>query len=305
LTFTPLSHSGIQMFMWIYMITRFNSTPKDSKRARGVYLFVSLILLSLTSGTAVINGLGIYRILFEVVPGEENVKMGWDIMDRVNKELLLYGEVTWSVAIFVTDAVLVYRCYTVWFNKKWVSGPPIVLLVVNIGIGAKSIATILSDPSQRDRSLDMANIFISIFLHLIVTILICGRLLHAHRKLALMTSSEKTPSPYLGTISILIESAAPLAVFGIGTAITVALPAFTICGEGWDALPNPIQNLHGAFQFSLCSPLTLSLQLIIFRVAMGWSWADKAESRALISQEMKFADPEAGLRSSFDDGDPN
>lgn len=37
---------------------------------------------------------------------------------------------------------------------------------------------------------------------------------------------------------------------------------------------------------------------------MGWSWADKAESKALISQEMKFADFEAGLRSSFDDGNP-
>lgn len=48
--------------------------------------------------------------------------------------------------------------------------------------------------------------------------------MHAHRKLTLLISSEKNPNPYLGMMSILIESAAPLAVFGIGTAVTVALP---------------------------------------------------------------------------------
>lgn len=95
--------------MWIYMITRLDTTPKESKRARLLYLFISFILLSLTSVAAVINALGIYRVLFEVVPGEsqENIDMGWGIMDRVNKELLLYGEVVWSISVFLTDAVLV------------------------------------------------------------------------------------------------------------------------------------------------------------------------------------------------------
>ena len=118
----------------------------------------------------------------------------------------------------------VYRCYTVWFNKKWISVPPLILLIINIGIGAKSIAVLLSDPTKRDRRLDIANIFISVFLHLIITALICGRLLYAHRKVSLLMTAEKTKNPYLGTISILIESAAPLAIFGIGTAITVAVP---------------------------------------------------------------------------------
>jgi hypothetical protein len=95
--------------MWIYMITRLDTTPKDSRRARLLYLLISFILLALTSATAVINALGIYRVLFEVVPGstKEIVQMGWAIMDQVNKDLFLYGEIVWSASVFLTDAVLV------------------------------------------------------------------------------------------------------------------------------------------------------------------------------------------------------
>ena len=292
-TLVDIALAGIQLFMWIYMITRLGSTPTESKRARMLYIVVSFILLSLSSVAAVFNAIGIYRVLFEAVPGDENVAQGWEIMDRVNKEVLVYGEVVWSIAVFTTDTVLVYRCYTVWFHKRWVSIPPILLLITNMGLLAKSIAVLLTDPTQRDRRLDIANIFISVFLHLIITALICGRLLHAHRKLSQLMTSEKTKNPYLGTMSILIESAAPLALFGIGTAITVALPPY----------PN-VAKVGMIFQIPYKIFMTMSLQLIIFRIAMGWSWAEERESKILISQEMKFADFEAGLRSSssFDDG---
>ncbi|KAH6901850.1 hypothetical protein BKA70DRAFT_675973 [Coprinopsis sp. MPI-PUGE-AT-0042] len=178
---------------------------------------------------------------------------------------------------------MVYRCYAVWFDRKWVAGVPLLLLLANIGVGIKSLVAFLG-PDERDMDLDMANIFISILLHILITILICGKLAHAHRQVE-KGFSLKTRSPFLGTMSILIESAAPLAVSGLGTAIAVALPPSV-----------KVTKVGMIFQILYNVCMGLSLQLIIFRVAMGWSWANRDESRALISQEIQFVDVEGGLQ---------
>ncbi|KAH6901860.1 hypothetical protein BKA70DRAFT_1568074 [Coprinopsis sp. MPI-PUGE-AT-0042] len=276
-TLIDVTLAGIQIFMWIYMLTRFKTTPKESKPARFFYLIVSFVLLWLTTAAAVINGLAIYRILFFVIPGE--MKNGWTIFENTFKELLVESEVIWSTSVFITDGVMVYRCYSVWFDRKWAAGLPFFLFLVNIGISIKSVSTLFG-PGERDMNLDMANIFISTFLHIIITILICGKLSHAHRRVEKALSS-RARNPFAGSISILIESAAPLAVFGLGTAITVALPPSVLATKAGMVLQIPYKFF-----------MTLSLQLIIFRVAMGWSWADKDESRALISQDIQFTNVE-------------
>ncbi|KAH6901847.1 hypothetical protein BKA70DRAFT_1307622 [Coprinopsis sp. MPI-PUGE-AT-0042] len=276
-TMLEVTVAGIQLFMWIYMTSRFKATPKESKPARFLNMAVSFALLWLTTANAVINAAAIYHILFLVVPGDTS--NGWEIMERAYMELYVESELIWTALALITDSVLVYRCYGIWFDRRWAVSLPLLLLLANIGIAIKSVTTMFGT-EERDLTLDVANIFISALLHIIITALICGKLVHVHRKINKALSS-KTPNPFLGMISILIESAAPLAVFGLATAINVALPpSVEVTKVGM-----VVQILY-----NVC--MALSLQLIIFRVAMGWSWADRDESSALMSQQIRFADQE-------------
>ncbi|KAH6868890.1 hypothetical protein BKA70DRAFT_1242727 [Coprinopsis sp. MPI-PUGE-AT-0042] len=206
--------------MWIYMTTRFKATPKESKPARLLYMAVSFALLWLSTANAIINAAAIYRILFLVVPGDTS--NGWEIMERAYRELYVEGEVIWAAFVLITDCVLVYRCYGIWLDRRWAVSLPLLLLLANIGIAIKSITTLYGS-DERDLTLDRANIFISALLHIVITALICGKLFHVHRKIKKSLLS-RTLDPFLGMTSILVESAAPLAVFGLATAIDIALP---------------------------------------------------------------------------------
>jgi hypothetical protein len=95
--------------MWIFMVSRFKSTPTERRTARLLYLVVSFALLYLTSAMAIIDAVAIYKILFSVVPGD--VENGWVIIERVFRELYFESEVVLTASVLITDAVMVCRVH--------------------------------------------------------------------------------------------------------------------------------------------------------------------------------------------------
>ena len=86
-----------------------------------------------------------------------------------------------------------------------------------------------------NENLNTADWSINLALNILVTLLIACRLLRAQRKISSVLPHSEQKS-YLGIITILIESAAPITIFGIGVIITsqiqttMAQRAFTVLG---------------------------------------------------------------------------
>lgn len=83
----------------------------------------------------------------------------------------------------------------------------------------------IDDISKADTNLTYMSLYIilSVLVNLLITILIATRLLRARRKLTALFPDSKGAAQYTGVIAILIESAIPISVFGLGFAIILGV----------------------------------------------------------------------------------
>jgi hypothetical protein len=88
-----------------------------------------------------------------------------------------------------------------------------------LGIG---IYTLINSGVDQSIALDIANILLTVGLNVIVTGLISGRLLYAQRQLrkSIPSASREGRIFYGGIVGTLVESAAPVAIFGVGYAVS-------------------------------------------------------------------------------------
>ena len=61
--------------MWLYMVSFYMEAPTEPRRQRLPYLGASLFILLLYTTSSIIEGIGIYHLLFESSPGTENVNV--------------------------------------------------------------------------------------------------------------------------------------------------------------------------------------------------------------------------------------
>ena len=83
----------------------------------------------------------------------------------------------------------------------------------------------LKDISRADANIAYGSLFVffSVALNVLVTGLIAFRLIQARRHLSAMLPSLETLPAHTGVVAILIESAVPLSIFGLGYAIILAV----------------------------------------------------------------------------------
>ncbi|KAH6887166.1 hypothetical protein BKA70DRAFT_95757 [Coprinopsis sp. MPI-PUGE-AT-0042] len=178
--FVAISVAAIQLFMWCYMVSRLKATPSsaETRRTHLLYLAASFIILALSAAGAIVMGRSVYDMLLRIVPGEENLSAGWDIIDSVDSGMWVKGEIALTTALWVGDALLVYRCYVIWSGYVWVYCVPFMLWIATIAIGLASFIT-----NSRSQTQDIANVFLVVALHILITFLISIRLIHAHLRL--------------------------------------------------------------------------------------------------------------------------
>ncbi|KAH8980501.1 hypothetical protein EDB86DRAFT_3066830 [Lactarius hatsudake] len=196
----------------------------------------------------------------------------------------VFGSAADATANILGDGLLLYRCYVIW-GSRWY----IVLLPTLIYMASSVLVIITIVESALPNSFLLhgkpANfgvpwVALSVSLNILVTTLICARLLHM-RAITRELLPPESARMYTSVAAMLIESAAPFSILGIGLVVT-------------EAQGGPLAIAFSYVWGMFCS---LSPQMIILRVAMGHGLLKETVEQ--ISTGIVFAEPpQRGEKSS-------
>ncbi|KAJ6626873.1 hypothetical protein B0H10DRAFT_1780350 [Mycena sp. CBHHK59/15] len=249
---------GMQLIMFFlssYLLLR---SSTDARKESFFYIFYSgvmLVLWTVASSCNAVFGQFIWIDNRDVLGGPA-AYLGANLSAWYNT----LGTVTGICMNFMADGLLLYRCYIIWGSSM-----KIIVLPVLIYFGAMSMAILLiyesaipgaSFFSGNSVSFGVPYFWLTISLNVIVTSLICGRLLSVRNRVRTMLG-EQYCHAYTGLVAILLESALPFTVIGIIYVISYARNS-----------PFSFAFLQIWADFYAISP-----QLIILRVAMGKAWS--------------------------------
>ncbi|OCH86031.1 hypothetical protein OBBRIDRAFT_738777 [Obba rivulosa] len=248
---------GIELVLY-YLTMRQLLQRKSGKRTRSDKFFMGfstalLFLITIYMSTEAIFGEEMWIVNFDF-PG------GADAWFAVNAAVWYQtmGTASFVFLNWLTDALMIYRCFIVW-NDYRVIVVPIILYLATWALGI--IELVVSGEPGGDffvgkaEQLGLAYFSTTIRLNVLVTVLICVRILTYARRVegTLGPSSTRT---YTGAAALIIESALPYTLAGIAYLVSTGLNS-------------GISILMGAFygMFACISP-----QLLILRVLSGRVW---------------------------------
>ncbi|KAJ7510321.1 hypothetical protein B0H11DRAFT_2269720 [Mycena galericulata] len=176
------------------------------------------------------------------------------------------------------DGLMLYRCYVFWSSSSlWVVAFPALLFVASAVMGI--VSTIQSGLPGGDWFHGIAVNFgipwlaLTITFNVVTTSMITYRLLTVGRSMQQVLGKERA-EVYTGVVAILVESALPFTLLGIGYLITYVRsePEALAFADIW-----------GCF-------VSLSPQAIILRVSMGAAWSRKTASQFPTNTAVIFTD---------------
>ncbi|EAU87219.1 hypothetical protein CC1G_10498 [Coprinopsis cinerea okayama7 len=291
---------AIQLFMVLYGLSVFLETPQSLKKGRLPYVAISFLILVMSGIPMGIDTFGFFDCLYRVGGGRPFLRC------IVETQYLWYNvcsTVLTQLLIILGDGILFYRCFIIWADKKIVLVLPGLLYLASIAITLWKFITVIGntveDPFWHERMTGTAFLMLTVALNVANTSLIAYRLLHSYRHIS-SALPGRSMKPYERALSILIESAVPLTITGLGYAINEAVRLTIVPASAGSTTGRQTEILTKIVGVaSVFSPLytafaALSPQMIIFRVTTGRSWMRHEETTAPIQST-----PE-GLR--FDKG---
>ncbi|KAL0578483.1 hypothetical protein V5O48_003532 [Marasmius crinis-equi] len=276
---------GIQLVLFALSCRLMSRPPYDSKSDSRFYILYGASLLVLWTIALSCNAIfGQFAwIDHRDVDGGPAAYIGEHISDPYNT----LGTTAGIGLNFLADALLIYRCFVIWSSWK------IIVFPVLLYLGAFSMSLLLIYESAqpganffKGHAVDFGvpYIALTISLNIIVTLLICGRLITVKNQM-LNALGPQHAKMYTSIIAIMVESAAPFTVLGIIYVITYARHS-----------PTSIAFVQVWGDFCALSP-----QLIILRVAMGQAWSKETCGR-LTSTHITFAESETEKTDTFFSG---
>ncbi|TFK21759.1 hypothetical protein FA15DRAFT_706925 [Coprinopsis marcescibilis] len=275
---------GLQCFMCVYGLQVHLETASQSRKGRIPYIVLSWIVFGTSASATLLTGVAPIPYLAKFTPAKvEDILPGGSLYE----EGLLSGSTLkrWSYIsnslqfIWVQclgDGMMLYRCFIIWNDIKWVLVLPSMIYLFSFGTG---IYNIVHDPKGTSETI-LANIkiFASTIFNILATLLIVYRLTRWRKKLSIALPSRRL-SVYSGAVAILIESGLPLAFFGVATSILHLVVSSDTTLQDDIMSPAHTAKVSGALvvtgfykAFTIISP-----QLVIFRVTMGRSFTNKDE----------------------------
>ncbi|TFK23468.1 hypothetical protein FA15DRAFT_594150 [Coprinopsis marcescibilis] len=246
--------SGIQCFMCLYGLSAFLDSPRESRKGRIPYVIASFLIFATYCLAATLDLYGIFGTLLRVSSGVDVLLNIAESQPDFRKYFVLS---CFTVLLLIGDGLLLYRCYIVLDSRRW-----FLILPTFTYVGVIGMQTYLVIPTEA------AFIGLSVVTNVSITTMITYRLLKAQRHLA-KTLPSKDVKIYSGIASILVESAMPLMVSGLGSfATTFALIPSTLSVEQFSTIL-PVNGMFATLYYAF---VAISPQMIIFRVATGRSW---------------------------------
>ncbi|KAJ7510404.1 hypothetical protein B0H11DRAFT_1696196, partial [Mycena galericulata] len=251
---------GIEMCMF-FMSSYFLWTSPRAEKSRFFYVAYSGILLILITIAMACNLLFGQMMWIEHrdVPGGPVAYFS----DNIGAWYNTLGTAADVTANVLGDGLMLYRCYVFWSGRTlWVVGFPALLFVASAVMGI--VSTIQSGLPGGDWFHGISVNFgtpwlvLTITFNVVTTSMIAFRLFSVSRGMRSVLSKERA-DVYTGVIAVLIESAMPFTLLGIGYLVTYVR-------EDPESLA--FADIWGCF-------VSLSPQAIILRVAMGSAWSKK------------------------------
>ncbi|KAH6912270.1 hypothetical protein BKA70DRAFT_1267133 [Coprinopsis sp. MPI-PUGE-AT-0042] len=278
---------GIQIFMSLSSLSAFLRMSEEARKGHLRYILVGGAILVTFSIDFAFDIWQIFRILFVRGPDPSSYISVYVQGEATNFAVIVAGDAMLGVTIAVGDILMLWRCLILWNHKKWVILLPSLTCVGAI-VCHMTYLILIQDMFIAARA-TVVSVSLSVATNVMVTFLILLRLWMTWLRTSKAFPDRKTPRMYLDARGIIVESAAPLAVFGVWY-ITLTALNYWYEPEGL-APPGRLSVVSDAsicLYYSFCA---LSPQMVIYRVANGRSWKDAAGSKgggANISQPIQF-----------------
>ncbi|KAK0471097.1 hypothetical protein IW261DRAFT_1513054 [Armillaria novae-zelandiae] len=246
---------GVQICLYVQSFVYLLKIP-DKKRKFFYILFGAILLVLSAVGGGTNMQLGqLMWIQYPDYPGGAPAYFA----DHSSDWYEVWGTGCVSFANIMGDGLLLYRCYIFYNSHVWVVSFPFFILLAS---AAMVVITIVQSAVPQTTLFSglpihfaIAWISLTVGFNVIVTTLICYRLLSFYRAIHKTLPSEMT-NTYTSISAMMLESAAPFTISGI-----VYVIAF--------AIKSPTQQVFAGIWGVMVS---LSPQFIITRVAMGIAW---------------------------------
>ncbi|KAJ7178756.1 hypothetical protein C8R43DRAFT_974361 [Mycena crocata] len=265
---------GIQISMFVQSVHYLNAGP-GSRKAKTLYILYSALLMALITIALACNqyfGQAMWIEGRDVEGGPvaffgENIAIWYNTLGTA-------ADVTANV---LGDGLMLYRCYVFWSHSPLAMIFPSLFYLGSVAMGITM--TIQSGLPGGDLfhgstvNFGIPWVSLTIVFNILVTAMIAVRLIAMHGKANRVLGSEATKK-YTGLVAILVESALPFTLLGIGYLVTYTkqVPESLAWAGVW-----------GCF-------VTLSPQAIILRVAMGAAWTQETVSRVASGVERSVVD---------------
>jgi hypothetical protein len=255
---------GLNLFMCGQSVYFLMNSQGTNYRQRMFYVGFGLaltVLITIAVGANAMYGQMMY-VEHRDVPGGPVAFFATHSTDWYNT----LGSAADITANFLGDALLVYRCYIIWDSKWWVALVPALMFCTSTALAIMTVvssalpnASIFTGPAK---GFGVPWVALTVSLNVLVTLIISSRLLIARHKVR----AALTPGisdVYTGVVAVLVESAAPFTILGIGFLIAFAKEL----------------DVEIAFAFIWGTLCAVSPQLIIMRVSMGKAWSKSTVSQ--------------------------
>ncbi|KAG2003643.1 arylalcohol dehydrogenase [Coprinopsis cinerea AmutBmut pab1-1] len=159
--------AGIQLVMFIYILTRFLSFSSHSRRMKRLYMLVSFVVLILSCIGAAMEAITAFNTILKASLDTYNT-----LPDRLLElnHTLSYANISQR---WIGDALLVYRCYILWDHRIYIAVLPLIFFLLSLGT---SIANLILDGRDFPKALLPADLSFHVWMHVIATVIIVKHL---------------------------------------------------------------------------------------------------------------------------------
>ncbi|KAH6912331.1 hypothetical protein BKA70DRAFT_1267246 [Coprinopsis sp. MPI-PUGE-AT-0042] len=293
------TYTGIQAFMAVDGVSTYFKFPRERRKGYLRFLVFSGVMLAANSISLLFDIWVVFDNLFKAGPdGISYIKAYRKASEShgLNRRVMVTGGAMGDVTAAAGDILLLWRCSILWSSRRWVVIIPslacagsIVSRIVGL-VNAVSTRRLLLEGPAAVASITAESLSVS--MNITVTGLILFQLTRTPLMISRLCPNMKHSRTYSNVAAIVIESAAPLTIFGI-CYITVTAIAYY---HNLEVLQERgiVFSLNEVSYALYASFSALSPQMIIFRVLNNQSWKNAHESNELsekLSTTLRFARP--------------
>ncbi|KAH6912304.1 hypothetical protein BKA70DRAFT_1535664 [Coprinopsis sp. MPI-PUGE-AT-0042] len=295
---------GIQVFMALYGISAYLRMTKERRKGLPRFLVFSAMMLATSSAYLILDTRQVFRNLFNAGPSGRSYVEAFraDAKNQGLRSAQLVTAAMTDMTVIGGDILVLWRCYIVWRSRRWVIVVPFLACFGTIvsrvvGLTFMGLKGNITEGPYAETT--MVSESLSVTMNVMATGLILFQLARTWSTVSKAYPIQSRPRMYSNVAGILIESAAPVSIFGICYVIVLAIdyyrkPEILLERGTLGSLAEVVSCLY--YSMSALSP-----QMIIFRVMTGRSWKNGRESNELaasLSQPIRFAAPTTSMTDS-------